>query len=151
MIEGKRLQGLPVEDTVRVFVRTADDVMGTVDLSWTIHKDQPSYISVYGSQGTLQVGWKESKYRRNDQTAWTVFGRGYDKLQAFTSQIDNLAHTLRGEGELLIKPDDALASVEVIEAAYESLWHNRWQPVDQTHRDWDSARTARRSIAGIAP
>ena len=39
VVEGKRIQGLPVEDTVRVFVRTASDVLGTIDLSWSINKE----------------------------------------------------------------------------------------------------------------
>ena len=38
--EGKRLQGLAVEDTAQLFVRTADEVVGHVDLSWSLDKDQ---------------------------------------------------------------------------------------------------------------
>src|SRR6185437_14528336 len=65
IVEGRRIQGLPVEDTVRLFVRNDDGVMGTSDLSWTIDKEMSTYLRVYGSEGTILVGWKESKYRRS--------------------------------------------------------------------------------------
>ena len=39
------MQGLAVEDTVRIFVRTRSGVMGSIDLSWSINKELDSYIS----------------------------------------------------------------------------------------------------------
>jgi predicted dehydrogenase len=135
VIEGKRVQGLSVEDTVRIFVHSSGGVMGSIDLSWSISKELDSYLSIYGSQGTVLVGWKESKYRQISSRDWVVFGRGYDKVQAFRSQIINFARTLRGEDLLRITAEDALASVEVIEAAYQSLrqqhWTNITPPVGQ--------------------
>jgi predicted dehydrogenase len=128
-VELKRIQGLAVEDTVRIFVRTEGGVMGSIDLSWTINKEQPYYLSIYGSAGTILVGWKESKYRRTKDADWTVFGRGYDKLQAFGRQIDNFSRAIRGDEPLVVTPQDAMASVEAIEAGYEALRRSRWQPV----------------------
>lgn len=129
VVEGKRVQNLPVEDTVRVFVRTASNVMGSIDLSWSMNKEQPTYLNIYGSHGTILVGWKESKYRRSSDDEWIVFGKGYNKVQAFSSQLENFVGAIRGEEALLIKPEDAMASVEVIETAYEALWRSSWQPV----------------------
>jgi predicted dehydrogenase len=129
VVEGKRVQQLEVEDTVRMFVKTECGVMGSIDLSWSINKEQPTFLSIYGSQGTVLVGWKESKYRRSSDSDWIVFGKGYNKFQAFRGQIENFARAIRGDDKLLVSPEDALASVEVIEAAYESLHHSRWQPV----------------------
>ena len=128
--EGKRIQGLAVEDTVRMFVRSQRGVIGSIDLSWTINKEQPSYISIYGSSGTILVGWKESKYRRTCDSDWIVFGKGYDKVQAFVSQIDNFGRAIRDGEPLVVTPEDAVASVEVVEAAYQALARNRWQPVN---------------------
>jgi predicted dehydrogenase len=141
VVEGRRIQNLPVEDTVRMFVKTVDGVMGSIDLSWSMNKEQPAYISIYGSQGTVLVGWKESKYRRSANEDWIVFGQGYNKFQAFRGQIDNFSRAIRGEDKLLVSPDDAIASVEVIEAAYESLKNSRWQPV--VHQDWQYDATGR--------
>src|SRR5262249_53844586 len=121
VVEGKRVQGLPVEDTVRIFVRSAGGVMGSIDLSWSINKELDSYINIYGSHGTIAVGWKESKYRQTSSRDWVAFGKGYNKVQAFRSQISNFARAISGKEMLLITARDALASVEVMEAAYRAL------------------------------
>jgi len=130
VVEGRRIQDIPVEDTVRVFVRSAAGVMGSIDLSWSLNKELPFYISVYGSSGTLHVGWKESKFRRASDAEWTVFGSGYEKVQAFRSQIDNFVRSIQGTEAPLITLADALASVEVISAAYEAMWRDAWVPID---------------------
>jgi predicted dehydrogenase len=129
VVEGRRVQDIPVEDTVRVFVRSAAGVMGSIDLSWSLNKELPYYISVYGSAGTLHVGWKESKFRRAGDAEWTLFGTGYDKVQAFRSQIDNFVHSINGVEAPLITLADALASVEVIDAAYDAMWRATWVPI----------------------
>lgn len=129
IVEGRRIQGLPVEDTVHVFVRNDRGVVGTTDLSWSIDKGLTTYLRLYGSQGTILVGWKESKYRRRGQADWRVFGSGYDKTAAFTNQIVNFCGAISGEAELLITPRDALASVQVISAAYAALERSKWEDV----------------------
>jgi predicted dehydrogenase len=129
VVEGKRIQDIPVEDTVRVFIRSAAGVMGTIDLSWSLNKELANYLSVYGSGGTLHVGWKESKFRRSSDGDWTVFGHGYDKVQAFSSQLDNFVRAARGHEPSRITLQDALASVEVIDAAYDAMWRDSWARV----------------------
>ena len=129
VFEGKRIQDLLVEDTVQLAVRSAGGAMGSIDLSWSISKELPTFISMYGSAGTLHVGWNESRYKVGDRGEWQSFGQGYDKHQAFTAQLDNFARAVHGEEELRITPEDALASVEVIEAAYAALEASRWQHV----------------------
>src|SRR3954471_6238620 len=129
-IEGRRVQDIPVEDTVRVFVRSAAGVMGSIDLSWSLNKELPYYISVYGSGGTIHVGWKESKFRRADDKDWIVFGAGYEKEQNFRSPIANFVRSIRGLEPPLISLADALASVEVIDAAYDAMWRAAWVAVD---------------------
>ena len=130
VMEGRRAQNLKVEETVRVFVRSAKGVIGNIDLSWSINKELDRYISIYGSRGTVLVGWKESKYRQSSSSEWVNFGNGYDKVGAFRNQILNFARAISGEEGLLIDSDDALASVEVVEAAYESLQRNHWTAVN---------------------
>jgi predicted dehydrogenase len=129
VVEGKRVQGLAVEDTVRIFVRSVKGVLGSIDLSWSINKELDGYINIYGSHGTICVGWKESKYRQSSSRDWVVFGKGYDKVQAFRSQIQNFAKAILGQEMLLITAEDALASVEVIEAAYNALHQEHWTTV----------------------
>jgi predicted dehydrogenase len=50
-------------------------------------------------------------------------------VQAFCSQIDNFSRTILGKEPLLVTTEDALASVDAIEAAYASLQQNNWVPV----------------------
>jgi predicted dehydrogenase len=135
VVEGNRVQGLPVEDTVRIFVRSTRGVMGSIDLSWSINKELDSYVNIYGSRGTISVGWKESKFRQSSSPDWVVFGKGYNKLQAFRSQIQNFCRAIHGQEALLITADDALASVEVIEAAYAALRQHPWIPVGADNGD----------------
>lgn len=127
-VEGKRVQALPVEDTVRVFVRSAAGVMGTVDLSWSLNKELDWYVNVYGSKGTVQVGWKQSRVKHPGGD-WVVFGDGYQKTRAFRAQLANFARAIRGTESLVITADDAVASVDVIEAAYRSLRGSPWTGV----------------------
>lgn len=125
-VEGKRSQGLEVEETVRLVVRSIAGVLGAIDLSWSINKELDSYINIYGSSGVMHIGWKESKYRQWPGQDWVVFGKGYDKVQAFRSQIENFSQAINGEEALRITAEDALASVEVVEAAYAALHQDRW-------------------------
>jgi len=129
VMEGKRNQGLEVEETVRIFVRSAQGVIGNIDLSWSINKELDRYLSIYGSRGTVVVGWKEAKYCQSSSSEWVVFGNGYDKVGAFRNQLQNFTRAIRGEEKLLINGTDAVASVEVVEAAYESLGGNHWTAV----------------------
>jgi predicted dehydrogenase len=76
------------------------------------------------------VGWRESRYRQSSSPDWIVFGSGYDKLSAFRRQLANFCSRVLGIEPLLIGSDDAVASVEVIRAAYDSLAEGRWVAVD---------------------
>ncbi|MEM7387951.1 MAG: Gfo/Idh/MocA family oxidoreductase, partial [Verrucomicrobiota bacterium] len=125
VIEGKRIQRLPVDETITIFVRNREGAMGRMDLSWTINKNLPDYITIHGTKGTLSLGWQKSSYRIGDDD-WVDFGSGYDKIGAFQTQLDNFALALQGEEELIIKPEDGLASVIAVEVAYDSLMRNNW-------------------------
>ncbi|MEQ9410284.1 MAG: Gfo/Idh/MocA family oxidoreductase [Fuerstiella sp.] len=136
VVEGRRIQNLDVEDTARLFVRNASGAMGSIDLSWSMNKVQPHFISIYGSNGTLLVGWKESRYQLAGDSEWKVFGSGYDKVAAFSNQLKNFAGAISGEEELIIDATDALASVMAMETAYEALRSSEWHQVQQADQAW---------------
>ena len=123
---GLPAQGLDVEDTVRVQFLTAGGVIGMIDLSWSITKESQNYVSLFGSEGTLLVGWSGSRYRQDGSSKWVPFGSGYDKLRAFRRQLENFIGTLKGREMPIITAEDSLASVEVIETAYHSASKNYW-------------------------
>jgi predicted dehydrogenase len=123
-------QGLDVEDTVRVQFMTQRGILGTFDLSWSITKDSKNYIQVYGSEGTLQVGWKGSRYCQDGSSKWIPFGTGYDKTKSFANQHANFIASLKGKDKPLITAEDSLASVQVVEAAYRSAGSNHWSKIE---------------------
>lgn len=129
VVEGRRVQNLAVEDTAHLFARTASGAMGSIDLSWSMNKVQPHFISIYGSRGSLFIGWKESRYKTAEAQDWTVFGKGYDKVASFANQLRNFAGAIMGVEELIITPEDAVASVRVIETAYAALRSEKWHQV----------------------
>ncbi len=129
--ECRRTQTLRVEETVRVLVRSKSGVMGSMDLSWSLNKEVDHYIVIYGSNGTLRVGWKHSTYRQTSAADWVVFGTGYNKVSAFRRQIENFSAAIQGCEPLLITAADAVASVEAIQAAYRALGEGTWITVSE--------------------
>ena len=105
-------------------------VIGTFDLSWSITKESPHYVQVFGSEGTLQVGWSGSKYRQDGSSKWVPFGTGYDKLKAFARQLANFIGCLKGREVPVITAEDSLASVQVVETAYHSADRDNWLKVE---------------------
>jgi len=132
-VEGKRVQALAVEDTVRLFLRTESGVMGTIDLSWTLNKELSSFIDLYGSRGVVRVGWNESVYRQTGNRDWIRFGEGYDKHDAMQRMVENFCKYLLGEERLLTSLEDILSSAAVIETAYTSMRSDRWVQVPVLH------------------
>jgi predicted dehydrogenase len=128
-VEARRSPGINVDETVQMFVKGACGGIGRIDLSWRLQKDLEDYLTIYGVYGTVCVGWKRSRYRQNGNKDWIVFGSGYDKVQAFRSNLLNFVGAVKGEEALLVTPADAMASVEVIEAAYAALRQQTWVTV----------------------
>ncbi|MBA3361598.1 MAG: Gfo/Idh/MocA family oxidoreductase [Acidimicrobiia bacterium] len=129
-VEGRRVQSLEVEDTAQVFLRSHDAVRATVDLSWTLDKERDSYLDIYGSEGTVRVGWTDSRFRQSSSPSWVVFGHGYDKFKAVADQLTNFSAAIRGREPLRVTAEDGLASVKVIDAAYASLGAHDWVGVE---------------------
>ena len=131
-VEGKRAQGLAVEDTARIFLRSVEGVIGTIDLSWSLDKSLDHYLWIYGSDGEIRVGWRSSEFRQVSNPSWVSFGSGYDKAAAMGGSVENFCNAVAGRESLLITAEDAIASVGVIERAYESMRSEHWVPVPAT-------------------
>jgi predicted dehydrogenase len=129
-IEGRRLQPLPVEDTVHLFLRAGAGQMGSIDLSWSLHKDRDSFLDLFGERGTIKVGWKGSYYKTTGANDWVKFGEGYNKIQSFRSNIENFAQHIRDGVSLRITIEDAVANVAAINASYKSLRKQVWAPTE---------------------
>jgi predicted dehydrogenase len=113
--------GLGVEDTASLFVETESGARGRIELSWTLAKTSPVFVTVYATEGVLEVGWQQSRYRRTNDRDWTKIGDGYDKIAAFRANVANFCAAIDGTQPLLTDWKDAIASVHVIQAAYRSI------------------------------
>jgi predicted dehydrogenase len=66
---GKRSQEIEPEDTCHLHFRDANGVVGSVDLSSSIHKESPFFLSLYRTEWILEIGRKGSHYRQSE--SWT--------------------------------------------------------------------------------
>lgn len=119
--EGRRVQELPVEDTVDMSVGFRSGVLANARLSWSITTYGPWYLGLHGTAATLRLGWKSSTIARPGAPEGRPFGSGYDKVEALGRQLAHFARTIEGAEPCLLDAGDILASVATIEAAYESL------------------------------
>ncbi|MEZ6143328.1 MAG: Gfo/Idh/MocA family oxidoreductase [Zavarzinella sp.] len=124
------IQKLEVEDSARLLVQTASGIPASIDLTWSLNKELDWFVSVFGTHGVAQVGWRESRYKQSTAREWIRFGNGYDKVQAFRDELGNFARCCRENEQLLINSDDALASVHVIEQAYQAMKNTNWLPLE---------------------
>jgi predicted dehydrogenase len=124
--EGCRVQSEDVEDTVRLAIRTASNVLGTVHLSWTLKNPGDDYLRIYGTQGNLCIGWRKSMYRPHGTMDWINFGEGYNTQKALTLQTGHFVNVIVGEEIPEISADDELESVRTIQTAYQSLHTGRF-------------------------
>jgi predicted dehydrogenase len=115
-----------VEDTARIECLSVGGVFGRIELSWSEQSQGPWFISILGSRGGIDIGWKGSRRRFDGASEYTPFGVGYDKVAAFAGQVADFAAAIRGERPTTTSLDEAVASVDIIDAAYASMKADRW-------------------------
>jgi predicted dehydrogenase len=126
---GRRAQEVAVEDTARLLFTSRSGALGSIDLSWSVHKETDSYVRVHGTRGTVEVGWRGSRWKPVGGE-WRAIGAGYDKIAAFAGQLQDFAFAVAGR-EPVIGDADALASVVVVDCAYRSASESRWIDVPE--------------------
>lgn len=123
---GRKIKDLKVEDTARLHFETNDGVIGMVDLSWLLYKNTDSFLNIFGTHGTIEVGWTKSVVWNSKEKTSKVFGGGYNKLDAFTSELEHFVDCIQKKTKPILTIDDAVESVRVIETAYASIKKSRW-------------------------
>jgi predicted dehydrogenase len=126
---GKRAQAIAVEDTARLLFTSEHGALGSIDLSWSMHKETEAYVRIHGTRGTIEIGWRQSRCKQVRSSEWQRFGTGYDKVAAFAAQLANFADAIAEREAPVIDDGDALASVVVIDCAYRSQREERWLAV----------------------
>jgi predicted dehydrogenase len=136
----KQVQEMGVEDSATLLVAAGKGLIGRIEVSWSLATGRASYITVYGSKGTIEVGWKGS-YLREAGKAPVEIGPGYDKNDAHRRMFGRFAGLVRGEGRPWITAGECLRTVAAVDAAYRSLAWGGWVQVDMV-----GMRTARTGL-----
>ena len=140
--EDRRLRSQVVEFTVRIDMRTISGVIGTAQLSWKIKHACDDYIRIYGTRGTLCVGWKSSMYRLHGQD-WIKFGEGYSTLKALARRMETMLDIATCNWVPETTAEDVHESVRAIEAAQRSLSTGHWIGLQPTPPELEMPRQVR--------
>ena len=122
------VQNLPVEDSAMMLATTECGATGKITLSWSMKSWGDYYISIQGTRGMIQIGWKKSYLHVEGETPVEI-GTGYSKFGAHKRMMGMFRDLVQGSEERWISNEDALASSTVIEAAYRSMQTSRWARV----------------------
>ncbi|HEY9085493.1 MAG TPA: Gfo/Idh/MocA family oxidoreductase [Candidatus Tyrphobacter sp.] len=115
-----RGKALPVEDSAYLYLGVANGIGVTVDISWSLDRKFEHYIRLYGEHARLFVGWQETTLSRGSREP-TVIAPAYSRPQAFLALQRDFVLTATGRGRPRTDVSDALASVDVVDAAYASI------------------------------
>ena len=130
---------LRVEDTASLLLRTHCGHLGSIDLSWSFDRMTERYVAAFGTKGSLEVGWRNSRVSMLDEREPKPFGGGYSKIDALAANLRNVARGLKDETDWVVTSADAIASVAVVEAAYSSIASGRWRRVHSRMQERISA------------
>jgi len=125
-VRGTQIQDFSVEDTVRIFFKTKSEALGSIDLSWSLDKPLDDYVTIYGTEGSLSIGWKRSRYIVRNQSEWVQFGSGYSKREAFIKQHRHFSDCIKGMADPIISMEDGVQSIHIISSAYQSMTDGKW-------------------------
>lgn len=124
-------QSVPVavEDSATVLVEAGAGVIGRIDLSWSLATYRESYITIHGTKGTVEIGWRGSQIRMG-QGVPRPLGSGYDKHDAHRRMMTVFRDVVTHGARPWILPAEAMRTVAAVDAAYRSLQHGTWQALD---------------------
>jgi predicted dehydrogenase len=125
----KQVQPIGVEDSAAILVAAGRGLIGRIDLSWSLATGRATYVTVYGSRGTIEVGWRGSRLRIPGEPDREI-GPGYDKNDAHGRMFTRFTQVVAGSGQPWISAGECLRTVAAVEAAYRSLRSGTWTPVD---------------------
>ena len=125
------LQRLTVEDGATIQVRAGDGVIGKADVSWSLSTGRDSYVTVHGSRGTIEVGWRTTRVKLAGKD-WVEVGGAYDKIDAHRRMLTAFVEAASSNGATApwISTVECLRTVAAVETAYRSLHSGGWEWVD---------------------
>ena len=116
---------LQVEETVHLLLRNAGNLVARAHLSWAVSRFDENFLVLYGTEGTIEVGWNASRVRRHEGGI-EVFGDGFNAQEAMVAQLSDFLAAARCDGERLMTTGDAFDNVRLVDAAYRALDQDDW-------------------------
>ncbi len=125
----KPVQNIGVEDSATIVVAAGRGLVGRIELSWSLNTGRETYLTVYGSKGTIEVGWRGSRLRVAGQEPRPI-GPGYHKGMAHQRMMEAFRAVVQQGRQPWITPGEVMRTVATVEAAYRSMRSGGWATVD---------------------
>lgn len=116
-----RFQDIEVEDTALITCALSNGTKGTASLSWTLPLPSPTYLEIYGENGTAWLDFQGVSYKLSTWNDWKRIPSPRDMKGAFDIQINHFVDALNGKAPTVVTNEDGLKVQQLIEAAYASL------------------------------
>ncbi|HVA91187.1 MAG TPA: Gfo/Idh/MocA family oxidoreductase [Chloroflexota bacterium] len=115
-------EGLPVEDTGILVLRTKSGVLGVIEADWMTPAVEYTF-ALYGMDGGARVGYEPAEllsWTRATE-AWTPEQlESYDAMARFDREIQHFLGCVSGAEQPAVTADDGLQALRIIQAAYRS-------------------------------
>ncbi len=111
---------IDVEDSASLLVRSSNGVIGTLNCSWVTPVSE-AVVRVYGTEGQAIIDYDAAaglRYKLADDADWTE--QNFDEPDRFVAQADHFLRCIENGSAPLVRPEDGLAVMRVIESAYQS-------------------------------
>lgn len=128
-VPGPAGQTLRVEDSATLLARTEGDVLAQVDVTWSFRRLSPVYCAVYGTQGSVEIGWQGARAVTADLQGEYVFGSGYRKIDSLRDNLSAVLAALDAGRTPPVTHQDMVAAAAVIDAGYASAKQACWMAV----------------------
>ncbi len=117
--------GMGVEDNARLSLKLKSGGTCVVDLSWSVGVPAPSYLEIYGENGTVLVDTAGISYKFKTWDQWKRVPNRLDRAGNFARQVAHFVDAISGSAPRTLGNGEGLASQVIIEAAYKALEERR--------------------------
>ncbi len=115
-------EGLQVEDTGVLVVRSEDGVLGVIEADWMTPTIDYNF-AVYGMNGAVRVGYEPAELLSwiGPEASWTQEPLASPEAGArFDREIEHFLDCVQGTAQPAVTAQDGLRALQVIQAAYKS-------------------------------
>jgi predicted dehydrogenase len=125
----KAARPLDVEDAATILVAAERGLVGRIELSWSFAGGPVPYLTIHGSQGSIDVGWDGAWLRRLGRSPVPI-APAYDRDDAHRRMLAAFRDVARGRARPWVAPDECIRTQAAIEATYRSMHSGDWAPVE---------------------